>query len=166
MPDEPSLLRKLVAGLIVLGVVGAVGVLVWPLAVHALDRGHETVTVEKLAGGYVPGTRNLAIEGVLAVEFIVEYTSRDADRGKMLKRQSYIPLVTPGWSPSQPVAVVFLARAWAGYRLADLAKLPSQKGIARTAFTEGMSDSVVAEFEKMGVKLAPNVLLLEEIPTP
>lgn len=134
---------------------------VWIPLAHGLDSGSELLPVRKLASRYQPSSRNLVVEGRLAVEHIVELSKRD-DQGRTQDRRSYIPLVTEDWTPKAPVRVVYAAHAWAGYRLEAMAQATTHKGVLRDVLWEGLPGGVKAEFDKMGIVLDEDVRLVEE----
>jgi hypothetical protein len=150
-----------VTGGVVLAVVGVAMLALWPRIARRFDHERETVDVGKLAGGYRPATRNLTVVGMLVTEVAVEKMATD-DQGRTKERRRYFPLVVPGWTPKDPVHVVFTARAWPGYRQEELARQPSQSGTVRNILWEGLSEEVKAEFAKLGVRVADDALLLDE----
>lgn len=132
-----------------------------PSVLHVLDRGAETVTVEQLASGHRPQSRNLTVQGVLDAQHIVEKTVKDKD-DHVKERRSFLPLVARGWSPAQPVAVIYSTKAWAGFRLEELMARDHHEGVLRDILWEGLDGSVRERLSGMGLHLAERVLLVEE----
>src|SRR4051794_28290957 len=108
-----------------------------PRIIHGLDKGEAHLPAGNLVGDYHPVTRNLVVRGVLHREFLVERSVRD-ENGRLKEQRSFVPLVPPDWTASEPVHLVFSARAWPGYRLEELVAAPEQHGVLRDALWEGL----------------------------
>lgn len=148
--------------LVTLGLVSAITVVALaPKIIHAFDSGEETVTVEKLTAGYKPKTRNLIVEGRLQPEYRVERVVTDK-RGRTRSRRTYVPIVPGGWLANDPIHVVYGTKTWITFSLERMAAQPKHKGVLRDVLWEGLPSQVKERFEKLGLKLADDVLLIEE----
>lgn len=122
----------------------------------------ERLGFAELYGGVSPKNRHLVIVGGAVDDgHLVERTVRDDEHGKLTERRSYLPFVADGWTPDQPVRLVFTGKVWAGHRLDELARAAERKGVLIDAPWPHM-DGVRDEFQKMGVRLLPDARLVEE----
>ncbi len=118
----------------------------------------------ELAAGASPKNRHLVIVGGAVDDgHMVERTVRDEEHGRLNDRRSYLPFVNDGWTPDQPVRLVFTGKIWAGHRLEDVVRAKERRGILNDAPWPHM-DGVIEEFTKMGIKVTPDARLVEEPP--
>jgi len=142
----------------VLGVVALIALL--PKIIHGFDSGEETLPVAKMQGGYKPASRNLVIEGLLDVGHSVE--KRTTKRGATISRRTYMPLVPAGWTKNDPVHVIYSTSAWLDIALDRMARQPTHKGLLRNVLWEGVPGAVKDRFNQMGLKLADDLVLVDE----
>jgi len=147
--------------MILLAVVAFFVVLLLPSILHGLDSGEERVPGGKLATGYAPASRNLVVEGLLDGDHVVDQMITD-ENGHTKSRTDFLPLVPAGWSPKEPVHVVYSVRAWGDFLQPHLA-LKEHKGVLRDILWEKtrLPSGVKAEFDKMGITIAEDARLVE-----
>lgn len=123
----------------------------------------ETVTFDSIYGGNLPANTDLRVTGGKLWAFeVVESVLREEGSSRPIKdRRSYMPMVPADWNKSQPVKVVFSAKAWAGYRMDELIRANERNARWYRAPWPNQ-DAIRTEMEKLGYQMLPDAILLEE----
>ncbi len=138
--------------------IAIMGAMFAPMVVHGFDRGEARVTVAELAAGERPETRNLTVEGRAVVDqMIVAIPEADPPPTTVT---GWIPLVEPGWA-GEPVAVVLEVRGRPVDAVMALGEQQAFRGVLRDVLWEGLEQRRRLAFEGRGVRLAPEVALIE-----
>lgn len=138
--------------------IAIMGAMFAPMVVHGFDDGEAQVTVAELAAGQRPETRNLVVEGRAAVDqMIVAIPEVDPPPSTVT---GWIPLVEPGWA-GEPVAVVLEVRGRPVEAVTALGEQQTFRGVLRDVLWEGLEQRRRLAFEARGVRLAPEVALIE-----
>ena len=153
--------QRVKAVMILVAVAAFFVVLLLPSILHGLDSGEERVPAAKLATGYKPASRNLVVEGLLDGDHVVDQMTTD-ENGHTKSRVDFLPLVPAGWTPKEPVHVVYSVRAWGDF-LNPLLAQKEHKGVLRDILweTRELPSGVKAEFDKMGITIAEDARLVE-----
>jgi hypothetical protein len=151
--------RAVLAAVVVVPLAGAV-VFATPWALHALDRGEARVTVERLARGDRPWTRNLIVEGGHIVKD--PYLSRTTEnRDHTHRRWCFYALVPAGARADEPAHLILEAEVWPGAGLDELAAAPSLRVVLRDAPCEGLAARDAADRAALGGRRAADARLVE-----
>ena len=135
-----------------------VALLFAPMLIHGLDGGHAEVTVAELVADEPLETRHLTVVGQADVTRMVRTDPRpDAPQSSA---SVWMPLVTAGTPPDAAVAVVLQTRLEAD-NLEVLATAQKHTGLLRDIWWEGLDGAQRRRLVAAGVRLAPEVKLLD-----
>lgn len=141
-----------------------VAVALLPKAVHGLDFGRDTVSLSQLAEGKALASRNVNLTGAKAnLDDALEVTTTHTRSGSSTQSTKYfVPLCAPDWSKTEPVHVVLETGELGAQEQRELAEAATFSGIVRNVLWEGLGGRERDYFsEKMGLKLADHVVLVE-----
>jgi hypothetical protein len=170
LDDKPALkamgavdLDKVV-GLSVFGVIFvAVFIGLLPKLVHGLDFGQQKIAVDDLAEAKSLDSRNVIVTHArrldgwtLAVTTVTKKNGVETGRST----KDYVPLVPKDWERGEPIRVILETK-----HDADLDQ-KAYPGIARTVMWEGLGSSQREFFEKKGIKVAKDVVVVEHLAEP
>jgi hypothetical protein len=136
------------------------GVLVLPQLIHGLDSGEDTVALAQLEQGNFPESRNVTIVGGRALlDRSVRVSTTRKGRTTV---QYFVPLVSPGWQPGQPVAVVLRTGNLTASEDYALARANTFQGVIRDVMWEGLGRTERNFFtDRMSLHVADDATLVE-----
>ncbi len=136
-----------------------VGIICTPLIIHGLDTQRSEIGLSKV--DHPQDTRTLRITGGRLEQSLAV---NDAREGVVDERTNvWIPLVSPSWTPKEDVRVIVQVLA------SDLDSLTQEKhveGILRNVWWEGLRSSQRKRLTESGLRLAPEVSLIDSRATP
>ncbi len=139
-------------------VMGVMGVLLLPQALHGIDTGQERVSITKLYSGYEPSTHNLIVSGIPDLDdAMFEKTTRKGTTTV----EYYLPLVPPGWKKTDPVHIILKTGDLGPAAQNELVHARQFEGVLDNILWEGLSGKVQGYLTgHMGLKIADDVRVI------
>lgn len=137
----------------------ALAVVFAPRILHGFDGPPAKVDAAALARGDRPPTRHLIVEGRAVLEAAI-FADHDPDRIAE-PTAAWLPLVGPEWRADEPVGAVLEIRNRTRADILAIADRGRFEGLLRDIAWEGLDGRRRAAFEKAGLRLRPEVALVE-----
>lgn len=139
--------------------IAALALMFAPRVLHGFDRGEATISAAALARGERPETRNLIVEGRLLIDG-AHFAEHDPERAGEATT-AWIPLVGPDHGATEPVGALLEVRNRTRADILALAERARFEGLLRDIWWEGLDGRRRAAMEKQGLRLAPEVAVVE-----
>lgn len=150
--------RWVLPGMMAVAIAG-LAIVFAPRLMHGFDGPRITIAAADLARGDRPPTRHLLVEGRAVVDEAL-FADQDPDRITE-PTTAWLPLVGPEWRSGAPVGVVLEVRNRTRGDILAVGEAEQFSGLLRDIAWEGLEGRRRAAFEKKGVRLTPDVALIE-----